>query len=154
MTQLNEKVVKKGVFKRIAYSSYKRYTCEKGELILTTENLSINCEGRWTKTFSNREIRLETWGENLEVRDFWYSKPNNRVNWLINSTNVCIGKTSFPSVKYFIILCEIAFRSSFLPNLKQRLICSFVHKTRTENHFLSYAINSISLNLDIDAKAD
>ena len=72
--QQNEKLVKRGVFKGLAYSSVKRYTCEKGELILTTENLCINCEGSWTKTFPNEEIRLETWRGTLEVRDFWYGK--------------------------------------------------------------------------------
>ena len=74
MTQQNEKLIKKGAFKRIAYSSAKRYTCEKGELILTTENLLVNCEGSWTKTFPIREIRLEVLDENLEVRDSWYGK--------------------------------------------------------------------------------
>ena len=74
MTQQNEKLVKKGAFKRIAYSSAKRYACEEGELILTTENLLINCEGSWSKTFPIREIGLEARGENLEVYDRWYGR--------------------------------------------------------------------------------
>ncbi len=73
MTQKNEKVIKKGAFK-VAYSSAKRYTCEKGELILSTKTLSINCEGSWSKAFSIIEIRLEAWEENLEVHDTWYGK--------------------------------------------------------------------------------
>jgi len=74
MTQQNEKVVKKGAFKGIAYSSAKKYACEKGELTLTTENLSIDCEGSWSKTFLIREIGLEARGENLEVYDRWYGR--------------------------------------------------------------------------------
>ena len=74
MIKQNEKVIKKGIFKGIAYSSAKKYTCEKGELILTPKNLLINCKGSWSKTFSIREIRLEAWDENLEVRYRWYSK--------------------------------------------------------------------------------
>lgn len=73
MTQRNEKPVKKGTFK-VAYSSAKRYACEKGELTLTTKNLLINCEGNWSKTFPIIEIRLEAWEENLEIYDIWYGK--------------------------------------------------------------------------------
>jgi len=70
MAQQSEKLVKKGVFKRIAYSRAKKHTCEKGELILTTKNLVINCEGSWTKAFPIKEyIRLEAWDSNLEVYD-------------------------------------------------------------------------------------
>jgi hypothetical protein len=68
--QYDEKIIKKGVFHRIAYSSAKKRTCEKGELVLTTKNLLINCEGSWTKAFPIREyIRLEAWDDNLEVYD-------------------------------------------------------------------------------------
>ena len=74
MTQRDEEIVKKGAFKGLAYSSAKRYTCKKGELILTTKNLLMNCEGSWSKVFPIREIRLEAWDENLEVRDIWYGK--------------------------------------------------------------------------------
>ena len=74
MTQQNEKVVKKGAFKGVAYSSAKRYTCEKGEITLTTKNLLIECEESWSKTFPIKEIRLEAWGGNLEVYDHWYGK--------------------------------------------------------------------------------
>lgn len=74
MSQQNEKLVKKGAFKRIAYSSAKRYTCEKGELTLTTKNLLIDCEGSWSKAFPIREIGLEARSENLEVYDRWYGR--------------------------------------------------------------------------------
>lgn len=74
MMQHNEKVVKKGAFKGVAYSSAKKYACEKGELTLTTENLSIDCEGSWSKTFPISEIRLEARDENLEVYKTWYGK--------------------------------------------------------------------------------
>lgn len=74
MMQQNEKVVKEGAFEGIAYSSAKKYACEKGKLILTPKNLTINCEGNWSKTFSIKEIRLEAWDKNLEVRDFWYGR--------------------------------------------------------------------------------
>lgn len=74
MMQHNEKVVKKGAFKGVAYPSAKKYACEKGELILTPKNLLINCEGSWSKTFPINEIRLEARGENLEVYETWYGK--------------------------------------------------------------------------------
>jgi hypothetical protein len=69
MTQQPEKVVKKGIFKRLAYSSAKRYTCEKGELTLTRENLLVSCEGKWSKSFPIMRIFLYASDENLEVRD-------------------------------------------------------------------------------------
>ena len=72
--QQNEKVLKKGIFKRITYSSAKKYACEKGELTLTTKNLAIDCKGSWSKTFPIKKIRLEAWGENLEVYDNWYGR--------------------------------------------------------------------------------
>lgn len=69
-TNTDERVVKRGVFKRIAYSKAKKHTCEKGELILTTKNLLIDCEGRWTKTFPIKEyLRLEALDGSLEVYD-------------------------------------------------------------------------------------
>jgi hypothetical protein len=74
MMQNNEKVVKKGAFKGMAYSSAKKYACEKGELTLTTRNLLMDCEGSWSKSFLIREIGLEAWGENLEVYDRWYGR--------------------------------------------------------------------------------
>lgn len=74
MTQQSEKVVKKGAFKGLAYSSAKRYACNKGGLTLTTKNLLINCKGSWSKAFPISEIRLEAWDENLEVHDIWYGK--------------------------------------------------------------------------------
>jgi len=70
MTQQSEKLVKKGVFKRIAYSRAKKHACEKGELVLTTKNLRINCEGKWTKVFPIKEyLRLEALDGSLEVYD-------------------------------------------------------------------------------------
>ena len=74
MVQHNEKLIKKRAFKRIAYSSAKKYACEKGELTLTTKNLLIDCEGSWSKSFPIREIGLEARGENLEVYDRWYGR--------------------------------------------------------------------------------
>jgi len=72
MTQQNERLVKKGVLKGIAYSRAKKHSCEKGELILTTEKLVINCEAGWTKTFPLKEyIRLESWNEDLEIYDIY-----------------------------------------------------------------------------------
>jgi hypothetical protein len=68
--QYNEKIIKKSDFHRIAYSRAKKHTCERGELILTTKNLLINCEESWTKAFPLREyICLEACGDNLEVYD-------------------------------------------------------------------------------------
>jgi hypothetical protein len=66
--------VKKGTFKGIAYSSAKKYACNKGELVLTPENLQINCEGHWERIFSNKEIRLEVFDGNLEIRDVWHRR--------------------------------------------------------------------------------
>lgn len=73
MMQHNEKVVRKGAFKGMAYSYAKRYACEKGELTLTTKNLLIDCEGKWSKAFPISEIHLSALNENLELRD-WYDK--------------------------------------------------------------------------------
>jgi len=70
----NEKVAKKGIFHSIIYSSIKKYACEKGELTLTSKKLTINCEGKWKKTFLNKEIRLEAYDKILEIRAIWYSK--------------------------------------------------------------------------------
>jgi hypothetical protein len=73
MIQSNEKVVKKGTFEGMAYSSAKRYACEKGTLTLTTKNLMIDCEGKWSKTFPISDIHLSALNNNLELRD-WYGK--------------------------------------------------------------------------------
>ena len=74
MAQHSEKVVKKGAFKGVAYSSAKRYACEKGKLTLTTKNLLIDCEGIWSKSFPIKEIGLEARGESIEVYDRWYGR--------------------------------------------------------------------------------
>jgi hypothetical protein len=68
----NEKVVRKGVFKGITYPSIKKYAFDKGELTLTSKHLSINCEGKWKKTFRNWEIQLEANDRILEIRGTWY----------------------------------------------------------------------------------
>lgn len=73
MARYNE-VVRRGSFKGIAYSSVKKYSCEKGELILTLKNLQIICGKRWTKIFPNKEIGVEAKGKNLKVYDIWYGR--------------------------------------------------------------------------------
>jgi hypothetical protein len=79
MIHHNEKVVKKGIFKGITYPNVKKYACEKGELTLTSRHLSINCEGKWKKTFRNWEIRLEANDRILEIHDNWYGKVRFRL---------------------------------------------------------------------------
>ena len=74
MRQQSEKLVKKGDFKSIPYSSAKKYACKKGKLTLTTKNLLINCEGSWSKSFPIEKIRLEAYRRNLEVYDIWYGR--------------------------------------------------------------------------------
>lgn len=73
MARHNE-VVKRGSFKGIVYSSVKKYSCEKGELILTLKNLQINCGKRWTKIFPSKEIGVEAKGKALKVYDIWYGR--------------------------------------------------------------------------------
>jgi hypothetical protein len=73
MTLHNEKVVKKGIFKGITYPSFKKYACDRGELTLTSKHLSINCEGKWKKTFQNWEIQLKAYDRILEIRGIWYN---------------------------------------------------------------------------------
>lgn len=74
MTLNNEKVVKRGIFNGITYSSAKKYACGKGELILTSKTLMISCEGKWKKIFPIREVRLGAYDTTLEIRDAWYGR--------------------------------------------------------------------------------
>lgn len=74
MTQTDEEIVRRGILKGVAYSRAKKYACRKGELILTTKNLFINCEGSWSKAFPIGEIRLEAWDNTLELREIWYGR--------------------------------------------------------------------------------
>lgn len=56
------------------YSSAKKYHCEEGELILTKEDFSLNCNEGWTRTFDNDDIRLGVSEGYLEIDDFWYGR--------------------------------------------------------------------------------
>lgn len=74
MVRPNEEVVEKGVFEGVAYSRAKKNACDRGELVLTSKNLEISCQGNWSKVFSVREIRVEALNRNLEIYDFWYHR--------------------------------------------------------------------------------
>lgn len=67
----HSEVMRKGSFKLIN-SSPKRYACNKGELTLTSKNLSINCEGSWSETFPIEELDLEAHERKLEIRFGYY----------------------------------------------------------------------------------
>lgn len=70
MIRHNE-VMKKGSFK-VVDSSAKRYACKKGELILTSKSLSINCEGSWSRTIPIEEPEFEAHNGKLEIRFGFY----------------------------------------------------------------------------------
>ena len=70
----NERIVKKGAFQRVSFSSSKRFSCDKGELILTEKHLQVNCEGSWFRTFPRNEIRIEVHGKTIEIYDRWYNR--------------------------------------------------------------------------------
>jgi hypothetical protein len=73
MTTHNE-AIKRGSFEVIDSSAKARFH-KKGDLVLTSENLSINCEGNWSKTIPIGEFDLETHDGKLEIR-FGPSRTN------------------------------------------------------------------------------
>jgi hypothetical protein len=72
MTAQDEEIIKKATFTDVTYPSFKKYVCKKGELRLTPKHLSLNCEGKWTKTFRIMDIRLKAFDRVLEIRGIWY----------------------------------------------------------------------------------
>lgn len=69
-----DKVIKKEQFKRMTFTSSKKYFCSKGELTLTSKGLLIDCEGNWSRFLPFSRFSFESWGENLEVYDLYYHK--------------------------------------------------------------------------------
>ena len=74
MSQKGDKVIRKGSFQKVAFSSAKKLVCDEGELTLTSERLLIDCKGFWSRSFPIRHIHLEAKDKNLEVYDSWYGK--------------------------------------------------------------------------------
>jgi len=67
----HSEVMKKGSFK-VINSSAKRYACKKGELILTSESLSINCGDSWSRTIPIEELDLEAHDGKLKIYFGYY----------------------------------------------------------------------------------
>lgn len=76
-------VIKKGLFRRMAFSSAKEYSCDKGDLTLTSKGLIIKCENRWSKLLSFSLFRFSVSDKILEVRDL-YNRP--RFNFVIDES--------------------------------------------------------------------
>lgn len=74
MIQDDERIVKKGIFKNVAYSSVKKHLGDSGELVLTPKSLVANFRTNSSRAFSVKEIRVEASIQNLEVYDFWYGR--------------------------------------------------------------------------------
>jgi len=84
----NEEIIRRGVFEGVTHSSAKKYACKKGELILTSKNLSINCQDSWSKKIPIGEFHFNTREGILEVsfgfygRHFLKLKMDNPKNWV------------------------------------------------------------------------
>jgi hypothetical protein len=94
MDQSREKLIRRGAFHKVAFSSSKKLVCDRGELVLTSERLSISCEGSWSRSFPIWDIRLEGWDKYLEVRDFYWGRLQFRLvvddaqEWIMSSQKI------------------------------------------------------------------
>ena len=70
----SEKIIKRGAFKGLTFTSAKKYSCRKGKLTLTLRGLLIHCEHSWSKLFPISRFRFEVWDDNLDVSDRYYGK--------------------------------------------------------------------------------
>ena len=73
MAQGIKEIIKQGKF-RIVYSSAKKYLCNEGKLILTSNKLSLVCGEKWKRSFEIDEIGLGVWDGYLEVHENYYGR--------------------------------------------------------------------------------
>lgn len=74
MIDSDERILKKGIFEQVEYSSSGKYSCNQWKLTLTQKHLQVDCRGSWSKTFENKEIGIELHDKTLEIYDFWYHR--------------------------------------------------------------------------------